>query len=65
MMVLARTEGGRACVNRFERDADGALDIQETARGGKQMYWRTCKQGNLGASRKQVAPLLRKAMDSS
>ncbi|RSM14235.1 hypothetical protein CEP52_001474 [Fusarium oligoseptatum] len=66
LLVWGLTDGGRGAVERFVRDGErlkletwkgGVLDDDET-----RFAWR---QRELGASRKQVAPLLREALQKS
>ncbi|KAF4555128.1 Exopolyphosphatase-like protein [Elsinoe fawcettii] len=63
LMVGAGREKGREVVERFRKIAVKELDLQEIQHGDEK-GWRTFvwQQKNLAASRKQIAPLLRKAM---
>ncbi|KAF3021990.1 Exopolyphosphatase [Neopestalotiopsis sp. 37M] len=69
LMLLARSEKGVEAAERFEREYRQKLDLNawrggelDDVNGGA---WRKCwTQGKVENSRKQVAPMLRQAMDS-
>ncbi|OQO14031.1 hypothetical protein B0A48_00906 [Cryoendolithus antarcticus] len=67
LVVMAREEGNAAdAANRFMERSSGELQLRESKVGVKSevdvSYWRQWTQGNVTASRKQVGPLLREAM---
>ncbi|KAI4717384.1 DHH phosphoesterase [Aureobasidium sp. EXF-10727] len=61
--VLAVDDKGFAACKKFAEDGKEKLELgEEDKEESKGLWWRVWRQGNLGASRKQVAPLLREAM---
>ncbi|PNS16504.1 hypothetical protein CAC42_238 [Sphaceloma murrayae] len=65
LMLAAGSDRGRKIIESFRSEAGDDLQLKEMERGDEDGWlsfmW---QQGNVAASRKQVAPLLRKAMSS-
>lgn len=69
LMLLARSPKGVEAAARFEKEYEGKLELRGWERGEMDCVgedvWRKCwTQGRVENSRKQVAPMLRQAMDS-
>lgn len=69
LMLLARSPKGVEAAGRFEKEYEGKLELRGWERGELDCVgegvWRKCwSQGRVENSRKQVAPMLRQAMDS-
>ncbi|KAK6196779.1 hypothetical protein LQW54_011185 [Pestalotiopsis sp. IQ-011] len=69
LMLLARSPKGVEAAGRFEKEHEGKLELRGWERGEldcvEEGAWRKCwSQGRVENSRKQVAPMLRQAMDS-
>lgn len=63
LLVMSRDDRGKQMVERFIEQSSQTLKLDEVDRRDEDgCYSISWKQGNLAASRKQVAPLLRKAM---
>ena len=63
LMVLTRDEHAESIVETFVRSSAEELALQDVDEGGEHgISYRIWRQGNVAASRKQVAPMLRKAM---
>jgi len=61
--LLSHSESGKRVILQFEKAAGPQLQLQEQVRTEERGRFRVAwQQGNLAASRKQVAPMLREAM---